>query len=85
MFQKLEVIKLTPQCTLQLQLYRKSGKGCIVVVYSTPAIMNIIIRSIRDSVVDHYTVFVPTKSVIYGTLTLLLMRSQLGFIFLRLW
>ena len=30
------------QCTLQLQFYLKSGKGCIV-VYSTPGIVNIII------------------------------------------
>ena len=31
------------QCTLQLQFYLKSGRGCIVVVYSTPGIVNIII------------------------------------------
>ena len=53
------------QYTLQLQLYQKSGKRCIVVVYSTPAIVNIIIWWGHDSVVDHYTVFAPTKSVIY--------------------
>ena len=31
------------QCTLQLQIYQKSGKGCVVVVYGTPATVNIII------------------------------------------
>ena len=31
------------QCTLQLQFYMKSGRGCIVVIYSTPSIVNIII------------------------------------------
>ena len=56
------------QCTLQLQFYQKSGKGCIAVVYSTPAIVNIIIWWGYDRVVDHYIVFAPTKSVIYCTL-----------------
>ena len=55
------------QCTLQLQIYQKSRIGCIVVVFSTPAIVNIIIWWVHDCVVDRYTVFATTKSVIYCT------------------
>ena len=36
------------QCTLQLQIYQKGGKGCVVVVYRTPATVNIIILRGHD-------------------------------------
>ena len=74
------VCKPVWQCTLQLQFYQKSRRGCIVVVFSTPAIMDIIIWWVHDSVVDRYTVFANTKSVIY-TMTVLLISNLLGFIF----
>ena len=60
---RLPIIICSYQCTLQLQFYQKSGKGCTVVVYSTPAIVNIIWWG-HDCVVDHYTMFVPSKSVL---------------------
>ena len=37
-------------------------------VYGTSAIMNIIIWWGHDFVVDHYTVYAPTKSVVHPTL-----------------
>ena len=39
----LDIDNIMIQCTLQLQIYQKSGKGCVVVVYRTPATVNIII------------------------------------------
>ena len=41
-----------------------------VVVYSTPAIRNIIIWWDHNRVVDHYSVFSPTKSARFGALVL---------------